>query len=247
MMQSGNSKEISLDNISENLDSSLSGADADRKVKLNELSRIKSIKAAQLQKEKERLSNKYGENDPRVQAINTKIEANNTLMKGIEITSSNAEVDTPEVDQNTYLLHGFVKDSSLNPISDITVAVYDSQNNWVKMIGYACTDSRGYFKLEFKYETAKRTNAAGLESFVAEAAQQTEYYIHLSDKKANEIYIDKRPLYPKLGQVDYRLIIISKEAAVCVPPEEQKKEKPIVKEKPNVKNSKARKTQKKKK
>ena len=232
MAQSRKDKKISLDNIAESLDSGLSGLDADRKTKLDQLNSVRSIKAKQLQREKERLSKKYGENHPRVQVINTKIESNNVLIKGIEISASNAEVEVPEVNEKAWILHGFVKDKNLIPMQDITVAIYDEEGNWMKVIGYACTDVKGYFRLDYNAEKVRKVNASELNSVKLEVSQQNAYYIHLSDKKGNQIYVDKRPLYPKLGQVDYRLIIIDKDAANCVPPDEQKRDKPVKEESP---------------
>ncbi len=232
MTQSGKNKKISLDNIAESLDLGLSGVDSERKAKLDQLNSVRSIKAKQLQREKERLSKKYGENHPRVQVINTKIESNNVLIKGIEISASNAEVEVPGVNEKAWILHGFVKDNNLNPMRDITVAIYDEEGNWMKAIGYACTDAKGYFRIDYYAEKVRKVNTAELDSVRLEVSQQNAYYIHLSDKKGNQIYVDKRPLYPKLGQVDYRLIIIDKDAANCVPPDEKKREKPVKKESP---------------
>ena len=111
MALSNVNKKISLDVISGSLNDGFSGVDAERKVQLENLNIIRMVKSKMLEREQVRLTDKYGENAPKVQRINNKIEKNKNLMKGILIVSSHANIEVPVADETSWILHGFVRDN----------------------------------------------------------------------------------------------------------------------------------------
>jgi hypothetical protein len=149
-----------------------------------------------------------------VLALNRNIELNRGFVRDLAVEFDHARVEAPIADTNTWIVHGFVRDKALKGIQNLTVAIYDEKGTWIQALGFACTEERGYFKLNFSSAKA--------------AKRGPEVFIHVLDKTGAHICIDKGPLTLELGDIDYREIILGDDTGVCRPPRDATAPKPAV-------------------
>ena len=225
MLSSRKERSIPLNTISETLEKGLSGTDAERKMGIGRLMRVRDVKATRLEREKLRLSKKLVTNHPRVMELTNKIEVNRGLIRDLEVQRDHAGTEIPGTDENTWVLHGFVRDKNFKGVPNLTVALYDQQGKWVGQLGYACTDKTGYFKLSYSH-MRDDSEKPWFTTLAGKTKQGPQVFIHVSDQKGMLLYTDKQPLTPELGQVDYREIILGDEVDVCKPPEDTARPKP---------------------
>lgn len=206
-------KNISESDIERELNNGIAGADQQRAAELERLQVVRKAKANSLQREQARLSNKLGATHPRIVALNTKIKINQGLIGDLVVEAERAKTKIPDVDNKSWAAHGYVRDRKFNGVPNLTVALYDRSKHWIKGLGYACTQKNGYFRLE------SRSSLIG---------EKRQVYLHVVDHQGAHLYIDKNPLTPTYGMVDYREIILSGEAPVCVPPDQGEGEPPPI-------------------
>ncbi len=198
-------KKITLDDISRGIDKGLDTADGQRAATLARLQSVRQAKATGLRKEQARLTLKYGADHPRVQALAARAESNQGLMRDLAIETTRAQTEIPRVDEVTWILHGYVRDRGGNGLPKLTVALYDSGErtaNYVRELGYACTNDKGYFKLA----------AHNLKDPAAPV------FPHVLNGQGTTLHIAAAALTPQAGQLDYREIIIGDESGQCPPP-----------------------------
>lgn len=198
-------RQITLDNIAAGIDKGLSTADTQRGAAFDRLADTRQAKDTSLRREHARLSDKYGATHPRVQAISNKLVINQELRIQVAAETVRAKIEIPIVDQDTWVLHGFVRNQAQQGVQNLTVALYDPNGSRLSNLGQACTEANGYFKI-----ISKDKNIIG-----ASAA-----YVRVLSSGGTFLYADKNPLLPKLGRSDYKEIILSGETAVCVSPPE---------------------------
>ncbi len=235
MVSSGKERSIPLNTISETLEKGLSGTDAERKMGIEGLMRVRDVKATRLEREKLRLSKKLGANHPRVMELTNTIEVNRGLIRDLEVQRDHSRAEIPVADENTWILHGFVRDKNFKGIPTLTVALYDQQGKWVEQLGYACTDKTGYFKLSYSHMRDDREKPWFI-TLAGKTRQGPQVFIRISDQKGMFLYTDKQSLTPEPGQVDYREILLGDEVDMCKPPEGTMRPKPGT-EKPTTKPS----------
>src|ERR1051326_42419 len=116
--------EITLDDVMRKVDENVAGADVERADKLDRLQTLRRAKATGMQREYDRLSARFGANHPRVLGLAIKMEANRLLRRDLAVETVRARTETPEVDDQTWVLHGYVRDQELKPVPNLTVAPY---------------------------------------------------------------------------------------------------------------------------
>lgn len=225
MLSSRKERSIPLNTISEALEKGLSGTDAERKMGIERFMRVRDVKASRLEREKVRLSRKLGTNHPRVMELTNKTEVNRGLIRDMEVQRDHAATEIPGIDENTWVLHGFVRDKHVKGVPNLTVALYDQQGKRVGQLGYACTNKTGYFKLSYSHMRDDREEP-WFTTLAGKTKQGPQVFIHVCDRKGMLLYTDKQPLTPELGQVDYRVILLGDEVDVCKPPEDTMQPKP---------------------
>ena len=196
-------KEVSFEEVSRELDKGIAGADTLRADRLDGLTAMRAVKDKRLWREQARLAQKLGPTHPHVNEIVGRLTVNATMMRDLKLESARARTGIPQVDKDTWVLHGYVRDKNLNGVSNLTVALYDQSGGRLKGAGHGCTDVNGYFRI-----ASKNVSAA------------SPAYIRVLSKEGSFLYADKNALLPELGSIDYREIILSGEEAVCVPPPE---------------------------
>ena len=98
---------------------------------------------------------KYGAADHRVLQARKQGEANILLRQEIHVAHTQPATPVPTVDENSYVFHGFVRNGDRQPLPRLTVALYDEKGQWLRELGYGCTDEKGYFILRFAREAPR--------------------------------------------------------------------------------------------
>ncbi len=208
MAKKGKEKRIPFSDVSKAIEEGLAGADQLRAVGLEGLHKVRRAKASGLKREQERLTKKLGPEHPRVVKQAHKIEVNQVVTRNLGVEIERAKTEVPSVDENTWVLHGFVRDKHSKGVPNLTVGLYDERGNWIRELGYGCTDNRGYFSIVY-------TLKEGTEPKVLETMA---LFLYVSDKNYKILYKDSEPLYLKIGLIDYREIYLSEEE-ICSAPE----------------------------
>lgn len=197
-------KKITLDNIAQGIGQGLTTADAHRAASFERLQSVRRSKATSLQREQARLNLKYGPDHPRVRAIANKVATNEGLRINVATEAVRARTEIPVVDEDTWVLHGYVRHVDGSGIQNLTVALYDAEGQWVQALGHACTAANGYFRLESTSDLLR---------------DSLPVYVRVLTNQAQHLYADKRALRPTPGRVDYKEITITGDVQVCVPPD----------------------------
>src|SRR2546423_6136114 len=189
-------RNVSTDEVSNILDKQLTSLDPQRAQAFSGLKTARDTRNTGYLREKERLTLKYGEHHPRVTAMKDKIRSNDGLRRDLEFEAARAKIEAPVVDKTSYVFHGFVRNCAGQGMARLTVALYDEQGNWIRIMGYACTDERGYFFM--RYQTGRTGHGAdpnetsGLFSAADPAAgseSKPSARIHVLDSKSSTLQI----------------------------------------------------------
>jgi beta-lactam-binding protein with PASTA domain len=177
--------------------------DLDRAAAYAGLRTLRTAKATALRREEKLLARKYGANHPRIAELSQRREANTIFERDLAIAHTLAATPPPPVDPKAYSFHGHVVGSDEKPLEHRTVALYNAKGEWIKDLGYGCSDSAGYFLLE-------RKSVEGVEKAGVVAT------IRVYDGK-ELVHTEAEPLRVTSGRADYRRITI-RAGGACTPP-----------------------------
>ena len=203
---------LTVGEITQAFERGVAGADPLRAIGLAGLQRVRTAKINGMQREQARLSAKLGATHPRVVALSQRLEATRDLTRVLALEAERATTELPPRDPQTWVLHGRVLSQELTGIPCLTVALYDANGNWIEPLGYAATESNGYFRL-----------TAGQEAWPVRRST----YLRILNTQAEQVYIDTTPLTPEAGQVTYREIRLASDAPVCAPPPVSHRREPV--------------------
>lgn len=199
-------RKITVDDVSRGIDKGFDTGDEHRAASLESLQPVRKAKGASLWREHERLAIKYGPEHPRVQELAGRAALNQGFLSDLVIETTRAKTKIPVLDEATWILHGYVWDHNRNGFPKLTVALYergDHTSNWVKELGFACTNDIGYFKLE----------AHNLKDY-----SSSPVFMRVLSREGQALYIATYPLTPQAGRLDYREVTIGGESIECTPP-----------------------------
>src|SRR5215207_7370198 len=125
MSTNAGDREVSLDELSRALDTHLPRLDLAQADALDDLQLLRETRADGLQREHERLSLKLGEDHPRVAELAARLADNKEFVRGLALATARARVETPPVDEQTWVVYGFIRDQELEGVANVTVALYD--------------------------------------------------------------------------------------------------------------------------
>lgn len=175
------------------------------------LERVKSFHAVKnkaLEKEKKRLSAKLGADHPRVKRVAARLQYNQGLFKDLDVEIEMAKITVPSVDKDSWMVHGRVLEKDKKGVPALTVGLYDENGNWIRELGYGCTDKRGYFSIIYPRKGKEPRDIS----------DSLKLFIYVSDKNQKILHKDSEPLYLRIGRIDYREIYLTDEE-ICPPPE----------------------------
>jgi len=192
--------QIPLDQINTTLENSIDALDRARAADLGELAAVRSAKFAGLERDRARLVDKLGEQDPRVLALDQKLSQHRALLPVYRMEAALSATVPPKVGERGWALYGNVVDASRAPVEGVTVAVYLGEA-WDQRLGHACTDKNGNFALETS-DTSK---------------VETRYTLHVL-RDGQTIHIDSAPVQVVAGKIEYREVTLDASTAACAPP-----------------------------
>ena len=219
--------EIPLAEASKTVDRQLESLDPLRVEAFAGLQTARTARAAGYAREQKRLTLKYGADSQRVSALTHKIRFNDGLLRDLEFEKKRAKTEPPVADDTSYVFHGFVCDLKGHGIPRLTIALYDENKNWIHEMGYGCTDEAGYFVMRYQRggrnpatdpKTSPGLFAADSVKRGAPSISEPSVRIYVLDSARITLQIEKEPLQPQLGEVDFRIIILGAEPAACTPP-----------------------------
>lgn len=201
-------KQPSEEEIFEKVDTAFNTLDKERLAGLERISLMHNIRDQAQQQEKARLTAKYGEDHPRVTKISNRLQYNQGARLELDYEIEKSKITLPDIDSNTWLVHGRVLDQDRKGVPDMTVSLYDENGQWVEELGHACTDERGYFALRYQVKDKK-----------PDVPETQPLYLTVTDEQQKIRHRETEPLYGAIGLMDYRLIILGEEDGTCTPPQ----------------------------
>lgn len=198
-------KTLNLKTVASGMERGIETADAERAKSLEHFQRVRNVKTKSLNREHDRLAAKYGAKHPRVVALAARIQLNNGLLGNLSAEIVRAKTEIPTVDETTWVVHGFVRDLNGKGLPLLTVAPYDKADrtgNWVRELGFDCTNDRGYFKIVAK--DLKEAHA--------------KVFLRVLNKQGATLFCDTQENIPRPGGLDYREIRISGDVVECAAP-----------------------------
>lgn len=203
------------DELKEALPGAAARVDALRAAGLTTLDHATGARASTLKRERDRLARRLGEDHPRVQALAVRLEGATALRRRLAVEVVRAGTESPRVDAQVWALHGYVRCADTKPAANVTVSLVDHVGQYLKPLGYACTDARGYFRITARVEPAPDGSAAIQTAF-----------IRVTDASRQELYRATEPLPVLPGVVEYREIVLDGSVRVCASPEEVEPARP---------------------
>ena len=214
------------EHLAANFESDLAATDSARAEALEGLQQLSTAKINYLQRSRARLVDRLGAEDPRVLELNGVIASNQLRTRALKVEVDRASAGTVDADSRGWAVHGYVWNQDSVGQPNLTVATCDRDGQWVRSLGYACTDKKGYFKLSYRQSSEKGVDEMGTFN------KSPEIFIRVSDQKKNVLTTDERPLRLELGQVEYREIFLGGERASCQPPSDESRDSTVSKARP---------------
>jgi len=208
--------EPSKEDILDNVNNAFTFLDEQRISGLEKMKALQATRNDSLEREKIRLLKKYGDFHPRVKKISDRLSYDQGLKIELANEIEKAKIKMPDFDINTWMVHGRVLNQEGTGLHGLTVSLYDENGNWIEVLGYACTDSRGYYAVRYKVDPEKKS----------EYPERDKLFLTITDSKFNVLHRDIRPLFVKIGRIDYRLIVLESKEDICTPPEPGKSGSP---------------------
>ena len=219
--------DVSTDSVSKSVDQQIASLDPQRAEAFTQLQTVRAARGAGYEREQKRLVLKYGADSPRVATLADKAAFNTGLRRDLTFEVARSQTETPTADKDNYVFHGFVRDLKGQAVPQLTVALYDEAGNWIREIGYGCTNERGYFLMRYptaqkgstraaKSRAAMFTNATGITT--NNPPQKLQAKIYVLDAKKTTLHVESEPLQPELGQVDFRIIVLGAKGGCCTEP-----------------------------
>jgi hypothetical protein len=140
------------------------------------------------QRERERLADKLGADDPRVAGLDARLDANQVLMGELDAEGERAGTAQPGVGDDEWKVHGRVRDATGAGLVGVGVALHDAHQQPLADVSEATTGATGYFRLQLAH---------------AEQEPGPVHLVVLGDD-GRPRYRDPRAMTPAAGTVLYR-------------------------------------------
>ena len=199
-------KEINSNQLADYIDKLLGNTNSLGIAALDQAQHLLTRTHATQVQESERLLKKYGAQNERVQTAQARVSFNSFFAKTLDQGVIRAKLEIAPKTAGVWQLHGRVFDVDLNPQKDITVFLTtDPKASWLRDIGHACTDERGYYSLIVKDKSLLKL-------------VQSPLYLAASNAQQEVVYRSSENLMgqAKVGERLYRDIVLNDKT--CVEP-----------------------------
>ena len=176
----------------------------------NEIANLTVLKKTQddnLQLEQQRLTEKYGADHPIVQRIATQSVYNRQLFNSLAKEQARSSIKTSPFEISTWRIEGIVYNAESKPQKEMTIFLSDSNRQWNKDSGIACSNEQGYYSLSLHPNTAHD---------ILNLSKEGQLFLSVSDKTQQILYTNKEPIEIVFGKSDYKDIFLTNDK--CIPP-----------------------------
>src|SRR5262249_39465967 len=153
---------------------------------------------------------------PRVLQIRQRQAYNRGFERELDVELARTQVPTPPFERDAWRVHGRVLDAKRAGVAQVTVSLHDASGAWVSPLGHVCTDANGYFALTYRPPSA--------DDATKRATQPLTLTVSASD--GTVLYRASEPLYVRVGQIDYREVVLTGLPADCPPPRPPERPQP---------------------
>jgi hypothetical protein len=189
--------QVNIDQIG----TSVSTMDANRAAELGNSQKMQTVLNNALVKEQARLTAKYGQNDPRVQSLATRISYNPNINTVYSQEINRLKVFSPAFDLTTWRITGCVYDSTGNPLNNVTVFLTTNGTSALEGVPYSCTGTNGAYTITLTSD------------FVAKLAN-ANLQLGVSDSNKKVLAVSKDTFVPAAGIIiNYFIYIPSTQCA----------------------------------
>lgn len=196
------------DDFDDALSRGAEGIDRLREAGLRGMEALTVARQASLERERARLAEELGEKDPRVTDVARRIVDGTSRLGALKTEIARAGA-VARAGTTEWVLHGYVRSADGAPARDLTVALVNGQGQWLRELGFAGTDARGYFQL--------RTPAADV----------PEAFVRVTDRNRAQVHRSEDPVVVTPGRVEYREISLGTDGTRGpVPPEDVAPDEP---------------------
>jgi hypothetical protein len=185
-------------------------ADAMRARRLDAIAQIVEGREAVLERERRRLADVDGDDDPRTVRLARRLDEDRALVAEARLGAERARAATVEAGEDEWVLHGSVLHEDLTPVPDLTVSLHDERGAWIEPLGRACTDERGGFRLTARVPQDRETPKAKGDGPSAR--------IRVHDAEGRLLHADEREIVPRPGATDRVEIVLGRPPRDCPPP-----------------------------
>lgn len=181
--------------ISSELAAALVSADSTAAERVQNLQWAHQTRVSQLSRTAAILKAQYGADDPGVKAAEAAAAAANLAAAQVSMVYQQLTTVDPEVAQNGWALHGRVYNAQRKPVSGFTVFLTDATETYQRAYGFASTDNRGYFLLQY----AGPESASQEKSQTAAEAAAAELFITIANQKGQRVPVSTTAFLPVKG------------------------------------------------
>jgi len=154
-----------------------------------------------------RLRTKWGDADPRVDSLETKLAMDRVRARQLGAELERASTPTVSPDDETWVLHGRVRDTELKGLPRRFVGLFDAKG--IKRFTVVQTDASGYFKLEASVAGWRKVaTTLAAERGARKSGAEPALFLHVLDARKRTVFEDTRPLVPHGGAADYLEIVL---------------------------------------
>lgn len=196
-------KEFTSEQVSQKFDTGFGLFDENQKTSLQQFSGLQSIQLRLLQKERDRLSQKYGTAHPRLQQIEAKLAIANGLDQELQEAVSASQIEVPTYNPKTWRIHGCVLNAQRQGIEGLVLSLFNADQQWIRELGFACTNKQGYFAIDYPAQ-----NSQGDDINSPPVTPEQPLILTVTDRDRQIRYQDPTPLFINLGAIDYREIVL---------------------------------------
>lgn len=201
---------LSEEEESQKINSSFIELENQRAIGIERTQKTQQTKQTAMTREKERLTAKYGANHERVAKIDRQLKTNPHLFRSFDEVAARTSIKTPDTTPDDWMVYGSVKDTSQRRVQGLTISLFDTRRQWVRELGYVCTDEKGQFSLKVPDVNGK----------LSEKYKDKPLYLTVTNDHKDVLHKEDEPLFFAKGKIENREIIFSVDPC-GTPPEDE--------------------------
>jgi hypothetical protein len=149
----------------------------------------------------------YGAGSSQATAAQETVTATTTTAARLAALTQRANTPTPTVAATGWTLHGRAYTSDLAPQPGYAVFLVDANKNYLSDYGYSYTDDTGYFLISYA-GPASGASQSGKAQSTGSTTAAPEFYIQITDAKANPVLLTQTAFVPVSGKATYQSITL---------------------------------------